>query len=251
MKVYTQKYTPIHSMEVTPMGEIAGYPVRPGAFEINGATMLPYGVNFTVHSHGGKNCTLLLFRRREPEPFARLPFPEEYKIGDVYSMVVFDVDVEELEYAYSIDGEYCPEKGLLFDKNNILLDPYARAVSGQHIWGEKEERFYRARVVKDIFDWGDMPQSKKEMSDLVIYELHVRGFTQHESSGVAARGTFAGLKEKIPYLKELGVNAVELMPIFEFDETMNAREIDGRKLLDYWGYNTVSFFSPNKQRIIC
>ena len=90
-----------------------------------------------------------------------------------------------------------------------------------------------------------MPQSQKELSDLIIYELHVRGFTQHDSSGVKNRGTFAGLMEKIPYLKELGVNAVELMPIFEFDETMNAREVNGNRLLEYWGYNTVSFFAPN------
>lgn len=90
-----------------------------------------------------------------------------------------------------------------------------------------------------------MPQSKKELCDLIIYELHVRGFTVHESSGVQNRGTFAGLMEKIPYLRELGINAVELMPIFEFDETMNAREINGERLLEYWGYNTVSFFAPN------
>ena len=83
------------------------------------------------------------------------------------------------------------------------------------------------------------------MSDLIIYELHVRGFTQHPSSGVKRPGTFAGLKEKIPYLKELGINAVELMPIFEFDEMINAREVDGKQLVEYWGYNTVGFFSPN------
>ncbi len=83
------------------------------------------------------------------------------------------------------------------------------------------------------------------MCDLVIYELHVRGFTKHSSSGVEHKGTFAGLQEKIPYLKDLGVNAVELMPIFEFDEMMNAREVDGKRLLEYWGYNTVGFFAPN------
>jgi len=87
------------------------------------------------------------------------------------------------------------------------------------------------------------------MSDLIIYELHVRGFTFHPSSGVTHRGTFAGLMEKIPYLKELGINAVELMPIFEFDETMNSREAGGKILLDYWGYNTVGFFAPNTSYI--
>ena len=160
-------------------------------------------------------------------------------------MIVFNLNIEDFEYAYRIDGPYRPEKGLLFDRKNILLDPYARAISGQHIWGEQKKSAYHARVVKDLFDWGDMPQSKRTLSDLIIYELHVRGFTQHHSSGVEHRGTFAGLKEKIPYLKELGINAVELMPIFEFDENMNAREVNGRRLLEYWGYNTVSFFAPN------
>ncbi|MDO4322931.1 MAG: alpha-amylase family glycosyl hydrolase [Lachnospiraceae bacterium] len=227
------------------MGEIEGFPVRPGMFDINGATALPCGVNFTVHTHSGTSCELLLFHRGEDEPYAVLPFPEAYKIGDVYSMLVFDLNIEEFEYAYRIDGPRDPAEGMIFDKNAVLLDPYARAVTGQKIWGEKLQDHYHARVVKDVFDWGDMPQSKREMSDLVIYELHVRGFTKHPSSGVQHKGTFAGLKEKIPYLKELGINAVELMPIFEFDETMNAREVNGEKLLEYWGYNTVGFFAPN------
>lgn len=245
MQIYSQNYAADSSIKNTPMAVISGFPVRPGMFEVNGATPLQCGINFTIHTHGGTSCELLFFHRGEEEPFAVLPFPEAYKIGDVYSMLVLDLDIEDLEYAYRIDGPYCPEKGLLFDKKNILLDPYARAVSGQRIWGFKKENAYHARVVKDVFDWGDMPQSQKEMSDLIIYELHVRGFTQHPSSGVQHRGTFAGLMEKIPYLKELGVNAVELMPIFEFDETVNTREINGQKLLEYWGYNTVGFFAPN------
>ena len=123
-----------------------------------------------------------------------------------------------------------------------MLDPYAQAVAGQEVWGHKRTRTYHARVVRDSFDWGVQPQSSREMSDLIIYELHVRGFTNHSSSGVKHPGTFAGLKEKIPYLKELGINAVELMPIFEFDEMINAREVDGKQLVEYWGYNTVGFF---------
>lgn len=245
MKFYGKKYTLDYPIFVTPMGEIAGFPVRPGMFDVNGAMALQCGVNFTIHTHYGKHCELLLFHENETEPYAVLPFPEEYKIGDVYSMIVFDLKVEDFEYAYRVDGSYYPEKGLLFDKQKVLLDPYARAVTRQRLWGSKKEGNYHARVVNDVFDWGDMPQSTREMSDLVIYELHVRGFTQHPSSGVEHRGTFAGLKEKIPYLKELGVNAVELMPIFEFDETVNAREVDGKLLFDYWGYNTVGFFAPN------
>ncbi|RGX30058.1 glycogen debranching protein [Enterocloster asparagiformis] len=214
---------------------------------MNGATLLQDGVNFTVHTHSGTACELLLFNRGEKDPYAVLPFPEEYKIGNVYSMIVFGLDIGEFEYAYRVDGPNDPGAGLLFDRDQILLDPYAKAVTGQSVWGEKQEPgcTYRARVVKNNFDWGDMPQSGREMSDLVIYELHVRGFTRHSSSGVAHPGTFAGILEKIPYLKDLGVNAVELMPVFEFDETMGGREVNGRKLLDYWGYNTVGFFAPN------
>lgn len=245
MNSYNQKFISEYPLEVYPTGEIAGFPVSPGMFDLNGATPLQNGVNFTIHTCGGTACELLLFHNAEEEPFAVLPFPEAYKIGDVYSMIVYGLDIRDFEYAYRVDGPWDPDKGLLFDKKNILLDPYAKAVSGQRIWGTHWEPTYHARVVKDSFNWGDMLQSQRELSDLIIYELHVRGFTEHETSGVQNRGTFAGLMEKIPYLKELGVNAVELLPIFEFDETMNAREVNGNRLLEYWGYNTVSFFAPN------
>lgn len=245
MKLYTQKYVPEINRSLTPMAEIEGFLVRPGLFDVHGAMMLPVGVNFTVHTHYGTSCTLLLFHRDAIEPYAQIPFPDAYKIGDVYSMIVFGLDIEEFEYAYQIDGPYEPENGLLFNRNAVLLDPYARSVAGQRLWGDRKLGGYHARVVRDVFDWGEMPQSTRTMSDLIIYELHVRGFTYHPSSGVTHRGTFAGLMEKIPYLKELGINAVELMPIFEFDETMNSREVDGKTLYDYWGYNTVGFFAPN------
>lgn len=245
MKSYHQKFVSDHPYESSPMAEIAGFPVRPGIYDLNGATPLQNGVNFTIHTYGGTSCELLLFHRAQEEPFAVLPFPEAYKIGDVYSMIVYGLNIDEFEYAYRVDGPYCPEKGLLFDKNKILLDPYAKAVAGQRTWGIRWDHAYHARVVKDRFDWGDMPQSKKELCDLIIYELHVRDFTHHPSSGVQHRGTFSGLMEKIPYLKELGINAVELMPIFEFDETMNSRTVDGKQLLECWGYNTVGFFAPN------
>ncbi len=245
MKLYTQAMVPQYPVSVRPMGEIDGFPVRPGMFENNGAIVLPVGVNFSIHTHYGTSVELLLFHRGEEEPYAVLPFPQEYRIGDVYSMIVFNLQIKDLEYAYRIDGPHEPDKGLIFNRNNILLDPYAKAVAGQREWGEKKRGSYHARIVNDVFDWGDMPQSKNELCDLIIYELHVRGFTIHPSSGVTHRGTFAGLKEKIPYLKDLGINAVELMPIFEFDETVNSRDVNGKHLLEYWGYNTVCFFAPN------
>ena len=162
-------------------------------------------------------------------------------------MIVFDLDVEDFQYAFRLDGPYDKKKGLLFDKHKPLLDPYAQAVVGQSEWGQKPDAFlgYRGRVVKNNFDWGITKPSIIPMEDLIIYEMHVRGFTKDASSGVAHPGTFHGIMEKIPYLKELGINAVELMPIFEFDEMRDHRVIDGRELLDYWGYNTVSFFAPN------
>ena len=216
-------------------------------YEVNGATAIPCGVNFTVHSFHATSCELLLFRRMEDEPYAIIPFPENYKIGKVYSMIVFGLNIEDFEYAYRLDGPYDMKKGLMFNKNNYLLDIYAKAVSGQRIWGvrNKDGVSYKARVVKEDFDWMDSNQLLIPMEDLIIYEMHVRGFTQHGSSRVEYPGTFLGLQEKIGYLKDLGVNAVELMPIFEFDETKDYREVDGKNLLDYWGYNTVSFFAPN------
>lgn len=236
------------TIHMVPLDFVNGFSIRPGFYDINGATAIPGGVNFTVYSHGATSIDLLLFHREEEEPFVEIPFPEHYRIGNVYSMIVFKLNIEDFEYAYRVDGPYEPDKGLIFNKNKYLLDPYARAVTGQSKWGAtspKGQQHYKARVVKDDFDWGAAPTPLLPTEDLIIYELHVRGFTKHESSGVAHPGTFAGLREKLPYLLELGVNVVELMPIFEFDEMQDYREVDGEKLYNYWGYNTVSFFSPN------
>lgn len=230
-----------------PIDKVCGYDVRPGIFMLNGARPVNDGVNFTINSVYATSCTLLLFKPNEKFPYARIPFPETYKIGNTYSMIVYGLDYEDFEYAYSFDGPYDERKGKLFDKNKYILDPYARAVTGQSGWGEKKdmESVYKARVVDAVYDWGKKEQPKHAFEDLVIYEMHVRGFTQDESSGVKHRGTFEGIREKIPYLKELGVNAVELMPIFEFDEMGSYRNYEGRPLYDYWGYNTVCFFAPN------
>jgi len=235
------------AIHLVAMDHIGGYAVRPGFYDIYGATAIPGGVNFTIHSHHATGVELLLFRRTEDKPYAVLPFPAHYRIGNVYSMIVFRLDIGEFEYAYRVEGPYEPEKGLIFNREKYLLDPYAKAVTGQSLWGQPSTlgQRYKARVVKDDFDWGDNQQPLLPMEDLIIYEMHVRGYTKHGSSGVEFPGTFEGIKEKIPYLVELGVNAVELMPIFEFDEMLDYREVDGKKLYNYWGYNTVSFFSPN------
>ena len=244
-----EKHEDVVNTGLLPLDVVEGFKIRPGFFRMYGACVASNGVSFTINSHGATRCTLLLFKPQAPKPYARIPFPDSYRIGDTYSMLVYDIKPDEFEYAFSFDGPYEPAKGLLFNEENVLLDPYSRAVTGQRKWGEKPEGGkdfeYRARVVKSSFDWGNIKQLEQPFEDLVIYETHVRGYTKDKSSGVSAPGTFAGLKDKIPYLKDLGINAVELMPIFEFDEMESARVVDGVQLYNYWGYNTVSFFAPN------
>ena len=244
-----EKHEDVVNTGLQPLDVVEGFKIRPGFFSMYGACVASNGVSFTINSHGATRCTLLLFKPQASKPYARIPFPDSYRIGDTYSMLVFDIKPDEFEYAFSFDGPYEPAKGLLFNEENVLLDPYSRAVTGQRKWGEKPEGGkdfeYRARVVKSSFDWGNIKQLEQPFEDLVIYETHVRGYTKDKSSGVSAPGTFAGLKDKIPYLKDLGINAVELMPIFEFDEMESARVVDDVQLYNYWGYNTVSFFAPN------
>ncbi len=236
----------LSEIHMEPYDVIEGFGVRPGMYELNGATAIPTGVNFTISSNQAYSCELLLFKRESNKPYAVIPFPESYRIGNVWSMIVFDIDIEDFEYAYRFDGPFDEKKGLIFDKNKVILDPYAKAVTGQSVWGTHNPGMYKARVVKNNFDWGRLTRKHKNMEDLVIYEMHVRGFTRDRSSDTGDKaGTFAGIMEKLPYLKDLGVNALELMPIFEFDETLDHRDFYGRELVDYWGYNTVSFFAPN------
>lgn len=224
---------------------INGYSIRPGLFQQNGAYVVSSGVSFTMTSIGAERVELALFRRGQDDPFVILPFPPTCQIGNVYSMIVFDLDYINLEYAYRIYGPYEPERGLIFDGSRFCIDPYGLAVSGQSDWGVKRRpSSYRSRIVWSNFDWLNSYQPQIRTEDLIIYELHVRGFTRHASSETKRPGTFAGLIEKIPYLLDLGVNCVELMPVFEFDEMLDERYYEGNRLIDYWGYNPVSFFAP-------
>ncbi|MGM9934554.1 glycogen debranching protein GlgX [uncultured Clostridium sp.] len=231
-----------------PTHEKDGIKYRIGKVLPYGASIVPNGINFSVFSKYATSCELVLFRKREKEPYAVIPFPDEFRIGDVFSMIVFDIDYENVEYGYRMDGKFSPREGFWFNKEKYLLDPYAKSVSGRSVWGEEideDNKFqHRGKIMYDDFDWdGDKPL-ETPMEELIIYETHVRSFTKDPSSGIKHGGTFAGLGEKIPYLKNLGVNCIELLPIFEFDELENARTIDGKRLLNYWGYSTVNFFAP-------
>ena len=225
-----------------------GFALRPGSPLPLGATVHPHGVNFAVYSRHGTRCTLVLYEPDVAAPLAEIPFPPEFRVGDVYAMVVFQLDSEEFEYGFRVEGPFAPREGHRFDRERVLLDPAARAVAWHSAWGQRDDHLAtpRARLISEDFDWEDDRPLGLPLEDLVIYEMHVRGFTRHATSGVRFPGTFAGLREKIPYLVELGVNCVELLPIFEFDETEVERvnPANGERLLNYWGYSTLGFFAP-------
>ena len=230
-----------------PTDTINGFECRPGVYTLNGASAMTRAVNFTAHSSHATGCSVVLFKRHENEPYAVIPIPDSYRIGDTWSIMIFGIDIYEVEYCFRFSGEYDPARGLLFNSKTNILDPYAKAVTGQSVWGKKarDDDCYHGRITTDVFDWGAFKKHDVPFSDLVIYELHVRGFTKSLTSGVKNPGTFAGVSEKIPYLKKLGVNAIELMPVFEFDELYEDRRHDGQLLYNYWGYNTTCFFAPN------
>jgi isoamylase len=194
--------------------------------------------------------------------------PIRHRTGDIWHVWVRGIPAGQL-YGYRIDGPYVPEEGHRFNPHKLLLDPYARAIAGVKDWDFSAARGYdsssrlsdlsfstvdnagtapKSIVTCDDFDWGTDIPPKHSASDTVIYEIHVRGFTIHPSSSVTHPGTFAGLIEKIPYLQDLGVTAIELMPVLEFNENelQQLNPITGEKLKNYWGYNPVAFFAPKQ-----
>ena len=242
----------LERIDTHPTHTHGNYKLRRGRPFPFGATLVPGGVNFSIFSSHATSCTLVLFDKHAPQPTAEIPFLDEFHIGNVYCMIVFDLDYESIEYGYRLDGEKDFSRGHWFDKSKILLDPYAKVIGGRDVWGKPPNHQdiypHRARIFVDDFDWEDELPLEIPPEDQIIYEMHVRSFTRHPSSGVKPnhQGTFAGIMAKIPYLKELGVNAVELMPIFEFDESENifVNPETGENLCNYWGYSTVGFFAP-------
>ncbi len=233
---------PTHSYE--------GYRLRAGKPVPFGATFVPEGVNFSVFSRHGTICWLVLYEKDQPEPFIEIPFPPEFRVGHVFAMTVFDLNFEVLEYGFRMDGPHTPHEGHRFDFTNVLLDPYARIISGRNVWGETPQEIgdyhHRAKLAYDDYDWGVDRSPRIAIEDLVIYEMHVRGLTQHPSADVRHPGTFTAIREKIPYLKALGVNCIELMPVFEFDEFEYDRvnPLTDEQLINYWGYSSLGFFAP-------
>ncbi len=239
---------------ITKLISPANFLVSRGQCRPFGATVRAKGVNFAVFSRHARAAWLVLYPEGCEVPIAEIRLdPTINKTGDVWHVFVHDMPAD-LQYGWRMDGPFIPEKGHRFNPRAILLDPYARAISGNHQWGVADVPYgkttgqlpRRCRLVADDFDWeGDHPLATP-LSQTVFYELHVRGYTQHSSSGVHHPGTFLGLTEKIPHLKDLGVTAVQLMPVMEFDELdcMRKHPVTGEQLKNYWGYNTLSFFAP-------
>ena len=235
----------------------APYSTEPGNPHPIGAVPDENGVNFSVFSQNGTAIELLLFDKHDdPAPVQVIELdPQIHNTFHFWHVYVRGLE-PDMHYAYRVDGPYAPEDGHRFNRNKVLIDPYARGnsldqwVRGNAVGPEENlETSIRSAVIDlDDYDWeGDEPL-QRPMSESVIYEMHVGGFTRSDSADVDHPGTFRGVIEKIPYLKELGVTAVELLPVQQFDDHEVLREgPEGQKLTNYWGYSTMGFFSPHDE----
>ena len=247
--------TTISANQTTLVSKAANtYQIESGRTHPLGATPDKEGVNFAIFSEQATSVELLLFEKHDDlEPIQIIELnPKINKTFFIWHVYVKGIKHGNA-YAYRIDGpQDLHGAGHRFNKNKVLIDPYGRSHSNA-LWnrmdalGDKNNLATSMRsVVIDLsdYDWeGDKPLNRR-MSETIIYEMHVRGFTQSSSSGCKHRGTYAGVIEKIPYLKELGITAVELLPVFDFDEKETLREVEGKKLKNYWGYDSHSFFAP-------
>lgn len=197
---------------------------------------LPFGaaakerkVNFSVQVPMGKTCELLLYREGNTKPEVCFDMPEEEGIGEVRFLSVEEIDPEKYEYNFLIDGKVC-------------TDPYAKEIAGREVFGKRQnddKHGVRAKIQVSDYDWGEDRPIRHPWNEVVSYSIHVRGFTKHSSSKVLHRGTYQGVIEKIPYLKELGVNQIQCMPIYEFDECAKTK-------INYWGYGPAFYFAPKE-----
>ena len=234
---------------------MAEYSLSTGEPHPLGATVTETGVNFSLFSQHATGVELLLFDSHDaPGPAQTIKLDP---IGN-NSFFFWHIHVDGLKpgaiYAYRVDGPWAPDQGHRFNRDKVLLDPYTKGVT-HTLWDraaactpdDNADRSMRCVVIDtDSYDWEDDRPPRRPLEDHIIYEMHVGGFTKSPSSGVAAPGTFPGLVEKIAYLKDLGVTAVELLPVHSFDYAEPVRMgPDGQPLYNYWGYSTISFFAPS------
>jgi len=228
----------------------AGRPLPLGVSETR------HGLNFAVVSRHATDVSLVLFARQRHEPIAEFPLdPAVHRTGDVWHIEVSGLD-SGARYGWRVDRRPEPrDRFHQFDRTRVLVDPYARGLSGGCEWGRPAPRAgeppgttpeRRSLFVPDTFDWQQVRPPRIPLPDKIVYELHVRGFTQHPSAAAEHPGTYLGVIERIPFLKELGVTTVELLPVYEFDENELGRRnpLTGAELKNYWGYSPICFFAP-------
>lgn len=221
--------------------------VLEGNYQKLGVSKESDGVNFAAAVGGRHDVKLLLYKKGTKEVQAEYAFSKEPLIGDVYAVKLANLNWDELEYNFVSDGR-------------VFLDPYARLITGRESFGTKSEdesgHGVRCGFAFDSYDWADDKQPDIHFEDVIAYQLHVRGYTKHISSKVHHKGTFLGLTEKIPYLKDLGVNQVKLMPSYEFDEVKEQhRQMNNMSYsnvqsdaqdINYWGYEKGNYFAPKR-----
>lgn len=186
-----------------------------------GASRRGRSVNLAVCVPKDVSCELLLYKKGESEPDQVIEMPAEEGIGEVRFLALEDLEETQYEYNYRIDGTVC-------------LDPYVREIAGHKMFGtgwEFNRHQIRGRFLQRGYDWEGDKRPQIPVQDVIAYSLHVRGFTMHSSSRVKHKGTFLGVREKLPYLKELGINQIQCMPVYEFQEDMGSYR-------NYWGYGT-------------
>lgn len=202
-----------------------------------GVTVIGDEVNFAITAKYGSNCQVVLYEKGKDEEAARIPFENAQVIGNVYAMSVSGLDYSKYYYNFSVDGE-------------IVTDEYAKALSGKKNWGKACDNL-KGIIINDDYDWQQDAPLNIPFDETILYRMHVRGFTKHATSKVKHKGTYLGIVEKIPYLKELGINMIELMPAYEFNEIKkeNATSMKGQfaiesPVLNYWGYTDGYAFAP-------
>ena len=224
-----------------------------------GSTVQSEGVNFSLYSSTATNVRLLIFNKPDDlDPLIEISLDTtENRSFNIWHVFVEGVQ-PGMGYAYRVDGPHEPWNGHRFDPEKVLVDPYSKGNCFK-LWdrgsacvpGDNLHKSLRSVVIDvDTYDWeGDQPL-KKPMAESIVYEMHVGGFTKSPTSGVEHPGTYLGLIEKIPYLKSLGITAVELLPVFSFDHTDIFKEFEGRQLKNYWGYSTMGYFAPHQSYCI-
>jgi glycogen operon protein len=239
---------------VTAPARALRYDVEEGSPHPIGTTIQRNGVNFSLYSGGATGVELLLFDAHDsPKPLQTIQLvPSKNKTFHFWHIFVKNLKAGT-HYAFRVTGPNNPEVGFRYNHNKVLIDPYARG-NTKTLWkranacndSDNVATSLRSVIIDpEDYDWeGDKPLNHP-IEDTIVYELHVRGFTKSPTSNTQHPGTFSGLIEKIPYLKELGVTAVELLPVFDFDETVPLRTVDGKPLWNFWGYSTMGYFAPH------